>query len=54
MNALLQVKGLEVTYGPVRAVKGVDLEVPKGEGRKREFPKPERREPEVRRRRRRL
>ena len=31
MNALLQVKGLEVTYGPVRAVKGVDLEVPKGE-----------------------
>jgi len=31
VNALLQVKGLEVTYGPVRAVKGVDLEVPKGE-----------------------
>ena len=31
MNALLQVKGLEVTYGPVRAVKGVDLEVSKGE-----------------------
>ena len=31
MNILLQVKGLEVTYGPVRAVKGVDLEVPKGE-----------------------
>lgn len=31
MNVLLQVKGLEVTYGPVRAVKGVDLEVPKGE-----------------------
>jgi len=31
VNALLQVKSLEVTYGPVRAVKGVDLEVPKGE-----------------------
>lgn len=31
MNVLLQVKGLEVTYGLVRAVKGVDLEVPKGE-----------------------
>jgi branched-chain amino acid transport system ATP-binding protein len=31
VNALLQVKGLEVTYGPVRAVKGIDLEVPKGE-----------------------
>lgn len=31
MNVLLQVKGLEVTYGPVRAVKGVDLEVPTGE-----------------------
>jgi len=31
VNALLQVKGLEVTYGSVRAVKGVDLEVPTGE-----------------------
>jgi branched-chain amino acid transport system ATP-binding protein len=31
VNALLQVQSLEVTYGPVRAVKGVDLEVPKGE-----------------------
>ena len=31
MNVLLQVQGLEVTYGSVRAVKGVDLEVPKGE-----------------------
>jgi branched-chain amino acid transport system ATP-binding protein len=31
VNVLLQVKGLEVTYGPVRAVKGIDLEVPKGE-----------------------
>jgi branched-chain amino acid transport system ATP-binding protein len=31
VSALLQVAGLEVTYGPVRAVKGVDLELPKGE-----------------------
>ena len=31
MNVLLQVQGLEVTYGSVRAVKGVDLEVPTGE-----------------------
>jgi branched-chain amino acid transport system ATP-binding protein len=31
VNALLHVQGLEVTYGPVRAVKGVDLEVPTGE-----------------------
>jgi branched-chain amino acid transport system ATP-binding protein len=31
MSALLQVNGLEVAYGPVRAVRGVDLEVHQGE-----------------------
>ena len=31
MSALLQVSGLEVAYGPVRAVRGVDLEVHQGE-----------------------
>lgn len=31
MNALLRVSGLEVAYGPVRAVQGVDLEVHQGE-----------------------
>ena len=28
---LLRVTGLEVAYGPVPAVKGVDLEIPEGE-----------------------
>jgi len=31
VSALLQVSGLEVAYGPVRAVRGVDLEVNQGE-----------------------
>jgi branched-chain amino acid transport system ATP-binding protein len=31
MSVLLKVSGLEVAYGPVRAVKGVDLEVHEGE-----------------------
>jgi branched-chain amino acid transport system ATP-binding protein len=31
MTLLLQVSGLEVAYGPVRAVRGVDLEVHQGE-----------------------
>ena len=31
MSVLLQVSGLEVAYGPVRAVRGVDLEVNHGE-----------------------
>ena len=31
MSVLLQVSGLEVAYGPVRAVRGVDLEVHQGE-----------------------
>jgi branched-chain amino acid transport system ATP-binding protein len=31
VNVLLQVNGLEVAYGPVRAVRGVDLEVQVGE-----------------------
>ena len=31
MTALLQVSGLEVAYGPVRAVRGIDLEVNQGE-----------------------
>jgi branched-chain amino acid transport system ATP-binding protein len=31
VSALLQIAGLEVTYGPVRAVKGIDLELPRGE-----------------------
>ncbi|HEV8613978.1 MAG TPA: ABC transporter ATP-binding protein [Methylomirabilota bacterium] len=31
MSILLKVTGLEVAYGPVPAVKGVDLEIPEGE-----------------------
>ena len=31
MSILLKVSGLEVAYGQVGAVKGIDLEVPEGE-----------------------
>ena len=31
MSVILRVTGLEVAYGPISAVKGIDLEVPEGE-----------------------
>lgn len=30
METALEIKGLEIRYGPIRAVRGIDLQVPKG------------------------